>query len=136
MNRICSHTASSLLGRAIVCRRRSSLLFCGVRHRPSGKCASCMSSLSGDVFFLDEFAFRQFKGGHAAQINCPKEEFVQRVHDLYNEVCEVLVAYCPQQEAGWLLSPLTTCRCRGGVFPMAMHHSASISLSPTSPMQH
>ena len=44
-----------------------------------------MSSLAGDTFFLDEFAFRQFEGGHASQLDIPKEEFVRAVHKLYHE---------------------------------------------------
>lgn len=42
-----------------------------------------MSALAGDTFFLDEFAFRQFEGGHAGQLDIPKEEFVQKVHELF-----------------------------------------------------
>lgn len=45
-----------------------------------------MSKLHGDVFFLDDFAFRQFDGGHAAQIDVSKEEFVKKVHELYSQV--------------------------------------------------
>jgi len=45
-----------------------------------------MQGLSGDTFFLDEFAFRQFEGGHAAQLDISKEDFVARVHQLYKEV--------------------------------------------------
>ena len=45
-----------------------------------------MQGLSGETFFLDEFAFRQFDGGHAAQLDVSKEDFIARVHQLYKEV--------------------------------------------------
>lgn len=47
-----------------------------------------MSGLVGETFYLDEFAFRQFEGGHAAQLDVSKEDFVQTVHKLYHEVGE------------------------------------------------
>jgi hypothetical protein len=45
-----------------------------------------MQGLVGEHFFLDEFAFRQFDGGHAAQLDISKEDFVTKVHELYQEV--------------------------------------------------
>ena len=47
--------------------------------------AASSMSLVGDTFYLDEFAFRQFEGGHAAQLDVSKEDFVQTVHKLYHE---------------------------------------------------
>ena len=42
----------------------------------------------GEVFFLDDFASRQWEdaGYSGAHIDVPKAEFVQRVHNLYAEV--------------------------------------------------
>lgn len=42
-----------------------------------------MSDLSGETFFLDDFAFRQFDSG---QIQTPKPDFVRQVHELYLQV--------------------------------------------------
>ncbi len=47
--------------------------------------AASSMSLVGDTFYLDEFAFRQFEGGHAAQLDVSKEDFVHTVHKLYHE---------------------------------------------------
>jgi len=47
---------------------------------------SSMQGLVGETFFLDEFAFRQFDGGQAAQLDISKEAFVARVHQLYCKV--------------------------------------------------
>lgn len=49
----------------------------------------CMSSLTGSTFFLDEFAFRQFEGGRAAQIDCSKSDFIRKVHELFDQVLGV-----------------------------------------------
>ena len=57
-----------------------------LRKRQTRLQAASMSGLVGDTFYLDEFAFRQFEGGHAAQLDVSKEDFVQTVHKLYHEV--------------------------------------------------
>ena len=96
-----------------------------------------MSDLAGDTFFLDDFAFRQFDGGHAAQINIPKAEFVKRVHQLYAEVSIALATNC---KATFLsLLPSTAYRHspfgRVELWLTAMHPSASTALCPIARMQ-
>lgn len=54
-----------------------------------------MSGLVGETFYLDEFAFRQFEGGHAAQLDVSKEDFVQTVHKLYHEGRKLVDGYAP-----------------------------------------
>ena len=58
----------------------------GLRIRQRRLQAASMSGLVGDTFYLDEFAFRQFEGGHAAQLDVSKEDFIQTVHKLYHEL--------------------------------------------------
>jgi len=54
-----------------------------------------MQGLVGETFFLDEFAFRQFDGGQAAQLDISKEAFVARVHQLYCKGGSLVDGYAP-----------------------------------------
>ena len=101
---------------------RSFILFSSIAHRGSkprfaawraivrSVHLKCMADLSGDTFFLDEFAFRQFDGGHAAQINIPKAEVVRRVHQLYAEVSTALATNCKVKATFLSLLPSTAYR--------------------------
>lgn len=54
-------------------------------------------ALAGDVFFLDDFALRQWDDAayQGTKMHCDKADFVARVHELHAEGASLVDGYAP-----------------------------------------